>query len=58
MKTLINWNIIIVDNCNNVGCDKITAVVNHTRYNVVLYIYNQVIIANMCTTYYILFQES
>ena len=24
MKTLTNWNIIIVDNCSNVGCDKIS----------------------------------
>ena len=36
-KTLTNWNIIIVDNCSNVGCDKITTAVNHTRYNVLLY---------------------
>ena len=40
MKTLTNWNIIIVDNCSNVGCDKITTV-NHTRYNVLLYNYLQ-----------------
>ena len=57
MKTLTNWNINIVDNCSNVGCDKITTV-NHTRYNVLLYIYNHVKITNICTTYYISFQES
>ena len=42
MKTLTNWNIIIVDNCSNVGCDKITTTVNHTRYNVLLYNYKHV----------------
>ena len=42
MKTLTNWNIIIVDirNCSNVRCDKITTV-NHTRYNMLLYIYQE-----------------
>ena len=57
MKILTNWNIIIVDNCSNVRCEKITTTVNHARHNVLLYIYNHVITTNMCTTYYIpLFQ--
>ena len=43
MKTLTNWNIIIVGNCSNVQYDKVTTTVNHTRYNMLLYIYNHVI---------------
>ena len=38
MKTLTFWNIIIVDNCSNVQCDKITTTVNHTRYSVLFYL--------------------
>ena len=58
MKTLTNWNIIIVDNCSNVQCDKITITVNHTRYNMLLYIKNHMITTNMCTTYYIPLSKS
>ena len=54
-KTLTNWNIIIFDNCGNVRCDKITTTVHHTRYNMLLCIYNDVITTNICTTYYIPF---
>ena len=58
MKTLTNWNIIIADNCSNVGYDKFTATVNHTRYNVLLNIYNHMITTNMCTTNYIPLSKS
>ena len=60
MKTLTNWNIIIVDNCSNVGCDKITLYNNcksHKAQRVTLYLksQNHVITTNMCTTYYVPF---
>ena len=38
--------------CSNVEFDRIITIVNHTRYNVLLYIYNHVIITDMHKTYY------
>ena len=43
---------ILLTPCSNVQFDTIITVVNHTRYNVLLYIYSHMIITDMRTVYY------